>query len=96
MSNHWGSYMLNDVLRLLDAEGLFEDLGKERTQDITLKILRIGMENDGNANEVLDGMGPRTGVCFYCQRAVEEFADDEWCKECHEEHLRLVRAMDSR
>ena len=85
MSNHTGGYLLNHVLRTLDEESLFEHLGRERTQNITLNFLRFSMKHDCNPGEVLAGMGQRTGVCHYCTQAADEFVGDV-CKECHERY----------
>ena len=94
MSNHVGGYILNHVLRTLDEESLFEYLGRERTQNITLNVLRLSREYDCNPGEVLEGIGQRTGVCYLCERAADDFVGD-LCKECHEEGLRAQRVRNS-
>lgn len=48
MSNHWGSYMLNDALEALDNLSVLKQVGWEKTQQIVAKFLRISDENDGN------------------------------------------------
>ena len=85
VSNHSGSYMLNGVLRLLDEASVFEQLGREGTRNLALKILDISWDHDCNPGEILEGIGERVGVCYICGDAADEFIDDE-CRECAEEY----------
>ena len=94
MSNHVDGYILNHVLRTLDEESLFDYLGRKRTQNITLNFLRLSREYDCNPGEVLEGIGQRTGVCYLCERAADDFVGD-LCKECHEEGLRAQHARNA-
>ena len=83
MSNHSGSYMLNGVLRMLERESVFDYLGKERTQSIVLNILKMSYQYDCNPGEILEDIGERVGICFYCCKPADEFRDGI-CKECCE------------
>ena len=90
MANHAGGHMLNRVLRTLEGESVFEYLGRERTQNLTLNFLRLAEKYDCVAAEVLEGIGQRIGVCHRCERAADDFVDDG-CRECHEEWLSVQR-----
>ena len=59
MSNHDGSYMLNEILKLLEEDGVFGKLGKEEAQEIVLKILKIGEHHDCNNGEILEDIGEK-------------------------------------
>jgi len=83
MSNHHGSYMLNDILKLLDQSSVFEALGRQRTQTLVLEIIKISLDDDCNPGEILKGLGERLGVCYYCREPANEFDDNvDICKEC--------------
>lgn len=67
MSNHRGSYMLQEVLSMLDREHVFEMLGTERTQRLVLDIVKLATKRyDCNEGEILEGLGPRLCICTYC------------------------------
>ena len=83
MSNHSGSYMLNDVLNILDKESIFEHLGRERTQNLALKILDLSFDYDCNPGEILEGIGDRVGVCYMCRNRSDEFIGNV-CKKCRD------------
>jgi len=81
MSNHSGSYMLNEVLRYLDQQGVFELAGEAKTQEIVLKIVKISDQYDCNPGEILDGLQERFGICAYCMKPAERF-EDGYCPTC--------------
>lgn len=71
MSNHDGSYMLRDVLTLLDRAGVWEQLPREKTQQLVVAIVRLASHrHDCNAGEILDGH-EKLGVCYYCWSPAE-------------------------
>lgn len=71
MSNHDGSSMLRDVLSLLDKAGVWEQLPREKMQQLVVEIVRLACHNhDCNAGEILDGH-EQLGVCYYCWRPAE-------------------------
>lgn len=84
MSNHSGSYILNNVLLLLETYGFFEQLDQQKTEDFIDEILQIGHYNDCNNGEILEGIGERVGFCYCCQEMAEEFVGDI-CKNCDED-----------
>ena len=83
MSNHSGSYMLNTVLKKMDESSVFDYLGKEKTQIFVGEILDLAFEYDCNPGEILEDIGKRLGVCYYCGRPADEFVGDI-CKQCNE------------
>ncbi len=92
MSNHSGSYLLNDVLKLMDKFGIFDQLGREKTQQFAVQILRLGRQYDCNNGEILVDIGERVGVCFYCGDPAEQFVIEGYgreslaiCQTCYEE-----------
>jgi hypothetical protein len=85
MSNHSGSYMLNDVLFLLERENVFKTLGPDTTRRIAAEIVKLSDEYDCNAGEILDEIGPRIGLCYYCLKPATEFADWGGCTSCDQE-----------
>ena len=52
MSNHGGSRMLNRILKMLEQEAVFEHLGKDLSQTVVLKILKISDDYDCNSGEI--------------------------------------------
>ena len=81
MSNHSGSYLLNEVLHLLDQRGVFDLLGTQRTQDLVLEIVRLSRRYDCNSGEILDEMEQRVGICSWCLTAQPDLIDGV-CSAC--------------
>ena len=76
MSNHQGSYLLNEVIGILDEASVFDLLGQERSQALILKILHHALRDyDCNAGEILEGHEARFGICSYCKSPAEEIQD---------------------
>ena len=92
MSNHSGSYMLNDVLHLLNEQSVFDFLGKEKTQKLVLDIIMKSHQYDCNPGEILEGLGEQIGVCYSCCETAEEFSHEKHydgiCKRCYEDILK--------
>jgi len=86
MSNHAGSYLINDILKILEKESIFDILGKEKTQNLILEILGAAHQYDCNPGELLQDIGEKIGICYYCQSIAEEF-HDEICNVCHERYF---------
>ena len=84
MSNHSGSYMLNEVLKKLDEKSVFALLGKEETQTLVQEIIKISYAYDCNPGEILEDMAERVGVCSYYLEGADEFYDGV-CQRCYEE-----------
>ena len=83
MSNHSGSYMLNNILKILEQESVFQLLGKEKTQNLIFDILKMSYQYDCNPGEILEDIGEQVGICYCCQSTADEFHDGI-CKTCHE------------
>lgn len=82
MSNHTGSYLLNEVFSILIREKMFEPLGREATQKIVLEIIQLAtMEYDCNSGEILEDHAQTLGVCLYCLTPAEEL-EQGLCTNC--------------
>ncbi len=81
MSNHSGSYMLHDVLTLLEKRGFFADLEPEGIREFLKEIVKIGHHHDCNQGEILEGIGERMGVCYCCMEPAESF-EHGLCPSC--------------
>lgn len=84
MANHVGGYMLNAVLKKLEAESILEGLGVEEAQRLTVDVVRIGLDYDCREYEILEGIGQRLGICFNCLKPREELRGG-LCARCSEE-----------
>ena len=74
MSNHDGGYILNRVLSVADSMGIFETIGKEKSKEFALNIVKIGNQNDCNNGEILDGF-EELGICYCCLEEAEELEE---------------------
>lgn len=85
MSDHTGSYMLNEILVLMEKEQIFELLGKAGTQKFIKEMIQISCRSyDCNAGEILDGLTDRFELCYCCQSATVDLIDG-LCRECRGE-----------
>lgn len=66
MSDHWNSFLMNEVMLRLEAQSFFADIGEERTLRFVQKALVLSRHHDGNPGEALAGVGQRLGICYYC------------------------------
>jgi hypothetical protein len=84
MSNHDGSYMLNEVIKLMEANNVFLRLGKKRSQSLLLSMIKLAVrEHDCNVGEILEGLGKRLGICAYCCKPATEFrSGEDICRDC--------------
>ena len=81
MCNHIGSYIINDVLKaILDA-----GLGKEKMQEVTLKILEVGRNYDCSEEEILNGIAQECGVCNFCSSASDDINVEGLCPNCRQD-----------
>ncbi len=85
MSNHSGSYMLNDVMKMLDRYSVFQWLGDEKAQEFGLELIRLADGYDCNADEILEGFGGRLGICFCCEKTASSFQEDV-CQSCYDKY----------
>ncbi|PDV96534.1 hypothetical protein [Candidatus Chloroploca asiatica] len=71
MSNHDGSYMLRDVLTLLDEAGVWAAMPRTVQQDLVIRIVKLACDrHDCNAGEILDGH-EAFGLCYDCRTPAE-------------------------
>ena len=84
MSNHSGSYLVNNVLKKLESDSVFEALGRERTQQLVIDIVQITLDWDCNKYEVLEDIGLRLGICDACLKPQTDLTD-RTCASCKEE-----------
>ncbi len=83
MSNHSGSYMLNDVLRKLDEFGTFKLLGEDKTTEFIRWLCKYTyQEYDTNPGEILYGLGEKFKVCYMCLQKKDDVDKDSICSEC--------------
>jgi hypothetical protein len=81
MSNHSGSDMLNDVLRIAKDMRIFESIGKDKACEFALELIRIGVRYDCNNGEILRDIGEVLGICYCCLGKSNNF-DNGLCKSC--------------
>ncbi len=84
MSNHDGSYLLNEVLRLFEERGLFPTQATPAIQQILSDVVRLADEYDCNSHEILSGLGERFHVCESCTNPCEALEDGR-CQSCNTE-----------
>jgi hypothetical protein len=81
MSNHQGSYMLRDVLSLLEEAGIWERIPRAKTQQLVMKIVELAcLRHDCNAGEILDGHEV-FGICYVCRQPAEPLRSGR-CQQC--------------
>lgn len=81
MSNHSGSYMLNNTLNIAYKMGILESIGKDKACEFALNLVEMGRRYDCNNGEILEDIGERLGICYYCLKIADDF-EDGLCKNC--------------
>ena len=84
MCNHIGSYIINDVLKEIAHAGVFKEIGKKRTQELTLKILEVGRNYNCGEEEILDGIAKECGVCSFCSSISNDINEEGLCPKCRQ------------
>lgn len=82
MSNHSGSYLLNEVLHALHSRGVFALLGDNGTREFVRETLKIGREYDCNYGEILERLGATVGICIECAVDADDIDSDDICGKC--------------
>ncbi len=85
MSEHTGSYILNDVLYTLSRQTFFKLLPLETRRSLAKQILGIGLRYDCNTYEILDGIGSPLGLCEHCGTNIP--VDEMLCRECADDYF---------
>lgn len=83
MSNHSGSYLINEILCLLDEFKFFKSIGQEKTLTFLKDIKKLSYGYDCNDGEILEELGEKLKVCHTCW----EYSDDlkyGVCDKCRE------------
>ncbi|OON96497.1 MAG: hypothetical protein ATN31_01750 [Candidatus Epulonipiscioides saccharophilum] len=80
MSNHTGSYMLNNVLCELSNQTFFALLPLETRRSFAKRIMNIGTRCDCNEYEILEDVGRSVGLCEHCGTHVP--VGEMLCNEC--------------
>jgi hypothetical protein len=81
MSNHSGSYLLNEIIALLDREQVFQLLGQENGQRLITDIVVLATKKyDCNAGEILEGY-EAFGICYSCLSPNDDLQDG-LCPKC--------------
>jgi hypothetical protein len=82
MSDHAGSYMLNDILNLLNKEQVFTSFDKAKTQSLIREIIRIATRDyDCNSGEILEGLTEEFEMCYCCLKSSKNI-EDGLCENC--------------
>lgn len=77
--------MLNEILRLLDQHLLFQSLEGKRKAEIVREVVEVACRKyDCNSGEILEGLGERFGICYYCLQPADDLEDDQ-CRKCRDE-----------
>ena len=84
MSNHSGSYLLNETLIALDQLNVFGLIGIEKTQQFFEDLKRIASYWDCNSNEILEGLSEKLNICYSCF-SYDENLDNGLCSSCSHE-----------
>lgn len=82
MSNHTGSYLLNEVLIKLEEENVFKMLGEEKTLTLIREIIQCSRRYDCNADEILYNIGKKLKICCSCLEKATLFNKYGICEDC--------------
>lgn len=98
MSNHVGSYMLNEVLQYLDNDQAtpmgqaFRTMSESDRVQFFCDMLGIGQNHDCNDGEIMSFIGYKYGFCYRCcetkeppkvQDPLSSYNEEFYsCKEC--------------
>ncbi len=91
MSNHDGSYMLNEILELMEHYEIFEFLGKNRTYCLVRDIIKISEDHDCNPGEILEGAGEKFRICYCCLSFAEKLFEEGVCNDCLKKRGKRIR-----
>ena len=84
MSNHSGSYMLNDVIEILDRNQVFSAMEKPTAQMMIKEIIKMATNKyDCNQGEILDGYAQQFNLCYSCLADTTNL-EDGLCAVCLE------------
>ncbi|ADG05611.1 MULTISPECIES: hypothetical protein [Kyrpidia] len=81
MSNHSGSHMLNEVLRIFLDLKISENIGEARTREFAKRLVELGDGYDCNPGEILEGLDKEIGICYFCLNESNDLQDG-LCPSC--------------
>lgn len=82
MTDYTGSYMLNDIIRLLDRQQVLDVLGFEATQQMLISITQLATSDHGcNRGEILEGYAERFAICYCCLSITDDLVQ-RLCPNC--------------
>lgn len=85
MSNHSGSYMLNDIIGLFYREQIFNNIELEKRQQLMIEIIEIACRQyDCNAGEILEDYTDYFELCYYCLTSTSDL-EEGLCQKCRGE-----------
>ena len=84
MSNHSGSYLANELLTWFYDTGVTQNWDKKQRAALASKLWSICSDYDCNMGEILEGLGDKLHICYYCNRVKKRIKDD-LCAECRRE-----------
>jgi hypothetical protein len=82
MSNHSGSYMLNDIIQLLNDQQVLNIIGLQKSQQVITQIVEIASRDyDCNPGEILEGHTDYLNLC-YCCLSITADLESGLCRNC--------------
>lgn len=84
MSNHAGSYMLNEAITILNRHRVFAGIDKTARRTLMREIVAMADRYDCNQGEVLAEVAAEFYLCSYCLADTDNPAD-ELCPTCRAE-----------
>jgi hypothetical protein len=84
MSNHTGSYLLNEVLLSAKETGIFKAISQKKKVTFLKEVLRTGADYDCNPGEILENLGDDIGICYCCSEESKTLKEG-LCPECYSE-----------
>ncbi len=80
MSNHSGSYLLNELLAEAVDLGLLDPISDQQRERLTKKLWSLCREYDCNWGEIIDiPLSEKLGVCRYCGELSTELDENGYC-----------------
>jgi len=78
--------MLNDLLKLMDQEQVFDSMGIKKTQSLVKRFIRIAQSYDCNCGEILENLTDRFHLCYCCLANTQpQDLNNGLCQRCREE-----------
>jgi hypothetical protein len=85
MSNHSGSYMINEILSLFHQEEVFDKIKFKTMKKLLKGINKIASSEDCNPYEMYEDIGSELGYCSQCDTLYKTPFDGVKCQPCQVE-----------